>query len=68
MTAPSDWRTRAANDDLARAPARVRVFVALCEVPRDAPIAALMAHANVTEQELRESMRDLVLRDHEPEA
>lgn len=52
----------------ARIPARVRVFIALHEVPDDAPVVALMAHAGVNETELREAMRDLALRDHEPEA
>lgn len=52
----------------ARIPARVRVFIALHEVPDDAPVVALMAHAGVNEAELREAMRDLALRDHEPEA
>ena len=54
--------------DLARIPARVRVFIALLEVPNDAPVVALRAHAGVNEAELREAMRDLALRDHEPEA
>jgi hypothetical protein len=67
MTTPT-WKHRASDDDLARCPARVRVFVALREVPDDAPIDALMAHAGVNEAELREAMRDLALRDHDVEA
>lgn len=68
MTTPRTWMQRTASDDLARIPARVRVFIALHEVPNDAPVVALMAHAGVNEAELREAMRDLALRDHEPEA
>lgn len=65
---PPTWQRRAADEDLARCPARVRVFVALREVPDSAPIEAVMQHAGVTEQELREAMRDLALRDHDVEA
>ena len=68
MTTPRTWMQHATADDLAIIPARVRVFIALHEVPDNAPVVALMAHAGVNEAELREAMRDLALRDHEPEA
>jgi hypothetical protein len=68
MTDLLTWREILQRSDLARCPARVRVFVALREVPDDAPIDALMAHAGVNEAELREAMRDLALRDHDVEA
>lgn len=49
-------------------PARIRVLIALHEVPAYAPIEAIADHAGVKMEELREWMRELALREPDPEA